>query len=85
MFGNAKAIAAIARLANKQELALMYDAKAVRLRELVEQQLWDQDARFFKARLDTNQLASVREEIGFTPGCLSCRSPGMGSRLPGSN
>lgn len=67
MFGNAKAIAAIARLAGKRELAQVYDAKAARLRELVEQQLWDKDAQFFKARLDTDQLASVREEIGFTP------------------
>ena len=48
MYGDARAIARIAELAGKADVAKEYQAKADRLRELVEQKLWDPRAKFFK-------------------------------------
>jgi hypothetical protein len=67
MFGNARAIAAIARLAGRPEVAQAYDRKAAELKRLVQAELWDPAAQFFKVRLDTGALSSAREEIGFIP------------------
>ncbi|HEY3455926.1 MAG TPA: glycosyl hydrolase family 65 protein [Bryobacteraceae bacterium] len=67
MYGNAVAIAAIARMAGKPSIAAEFDKKARNLRALVEQKLWDREAVFFKSRLDTGKLADVREIIGYTP------------------
>jgi hypothetical protein len=78
MYANANAIAAIARMAGKQDLVREYEDKAARLRTLVEQQLWDGDAVFFKALLDTGKLATVREEIGFTPWLFNLPEPNRG-------
>lgn len=78
MYGNAKAIAAIARLASKPDVAGEYEAKAARLRDLVQAKLWDPDAGFFKALLDTGELATVREEIGYTPWLFELPEPKRG-------
>jgi hypothetical protein len=67
MFGNARAIAAIARLAGRDDLARAFDAKAAELRRLVQASLWDPAARFFKVRLENDGLSGAREEIGFIP------------------
>lgn len=50
MYGNAKAIAAIARLADRDEVAKAFEAKAARLRRLVVESMWDPEAKFFKVR-----------------------------------
>jgi hypothetical protein len=78
MYGNAVAIAAIARVAGEPQLAREFADKATRLRSLVQEQLWDGDAAFFKARLDTGKLATVREEIGFTPWFFHLPEPNRG-------
>lgn len=67
MYGNAVAIAAIARMAGKASVAAEFEKKARNLRALVEQKLWDREAVFFKSLLDTGKLADVREIIGYTP------------------
>jgi hypothetical protein len=67
MFGNARAIAAIARQANKPRLAEEFEARAAELRRLTLAQLWDSEARFFKVRLQDNGLSDAREAIGFIP------------------
>lgn len=67
MYGNAVAIAGIARLAGRVGLALEYERKAHALKQLVEEKLWNRDRKFFEALLETGQLAGVREAIGFTP------------------
>jgi len=67
MFGNARAIAAIASMAGKQTVAREYGDKAARLKELVEQRLWNQDAGFFETLLESGEFAPVRESIGYTP------------------
>jgi hypothetical protein len=67
MFGNARGIAALARLIGRAELAREYDAQAEQLRQLVLDQLWDTEAGFFKVRLESGPLADAREAIGFIP------------------
>ena len=67
MFGNARAIAAIAAMAGKPALASEYQAKAARLKDLTQRQLWSTDAAFFETRLENGEFAPVRENIGYTP------------------
>jgi hypothetical protein len=67
MFGNAKAIAAIATLQGKLDVAQEYEAKAARLRQLVHAHLWNSRDSFFEALLESGKTAGVREEIGLTP------------------
>ena len=67
MFANARAIAAIARLANKDDVATEYERKAADLKRLTQATLWDASARFFKVRLDNGLFSDAREEIGLIP------------------
>jgi hypothetical protein len=67
MYGNADAIARIGALAGKGEVEREYRAKAERLKALVHERLWDREASFFETRLESGELAGVRENIGFTP------------------
>ncbi len=68
-FGDALAIARIADLAGKTNLAREYREKAATLKKLVQEKLWDADAQFFKVlpRGENKSLAKVREQHGFTP------------------
>lgn len=67
MFGNAQAIAKIARLAGNETLAVEFDAKAAQLKNLVQTQLWNSDAGFFEVLRDDGKFSGAREEIGFIP------------------
>jgi hypothetical protein len=67
MYGNAAALALLAERAGRQDLAAEFAAKARRLKELVQAHLWDEQARFFKVRLEGDGLADVRELLGYTP------------------
>lgn len=73
MYGNAIALARIAKVAGNAELEATYTKKAEGLRKIVEQRLWDQDARFFKVRFvhpgraTNDTLCDAREAIGFIP------------------
>jgi len=67
MFGNAKAIAAIARWAKRDDVARTFDDKAANLKQLVQKNLWDNPAKFFKAQTGANGLCDAREELGFIP------------------
>jgi Trehalase len=67
MYGNARAIADIAQLADNKSLEDEFDAKATQLRTLMEESLWNADASFFEVRRDNGKLSDVREEIGFIP------------------
>lgn len=67
MYGNALAIAAVADLAGKPEVAADYRAKAAALKALVQDKLWDAEAKFFKVRFEDGSLSDAREEIGFIP------------------
>ena len=67
MFGNAQALANIAKLAGNRKLAHEFSAKAADLQQLVAKQLWNADAQFFEVRRDDGRFADVREETGFLP------------------
>jgi len=67
MFANARALATIAEWADRGDIAREFHAKAARLKKLVQTHLWDRQANFFKARLEGDGLADVREQLGYTP------------------
>ena len=67
MYGNARAIASIARLAGNRQLAAEFDAKAGQLRRLVEEKLWNPADNFFEVLRDDGKFSNAREELGFIP------------------
>jgi hypothetical protein len=67
MFGNAQAIANIARLAENKKIQAEFTVKAVQLKKLVQENLWNDGANFFEAVHTNGNFAGVREEIGFIP------------------
>lgn len=67
MFGNARAIASIARLAGDNKLATEFDAKAEQLRHLMQEKLWNSSAGFFEVLHTNGTFSDAREEIGFIP------------------
>jgi hypothetical protein len=78
MFANARAIAAIARLANNPKITSEFDAKAAELKRLTQETLWDGEAKFFKVRLDNGNYSSAREETGFVPWMFNLPDSGKG-------
>ena len=78
MFGSARAIANIARLAGKEPIAREYEDRAAPLRRRVQELLWDPRARFFETRLESGKLSGVREEMGFTPWYFDLPEAGRG-------
>jgi hypothetical protein len=67
MYGNALAIAQVAKLAGKPEMASTYEAKAASIKKAVQEILWDPQAQFFKQQWPDGYLGSFREEIGYVP------------------
>ena len=69
MYGDATAIAKIAALAGKRELAAYYQTKADTIKELVQAKLWDRKAKFFKILPEGQGKtpADVREIQGYIP------------------
>ncbi len=68
MYGDAVAIAKMAVLAGREEVAKRYREKAERIKTLVQTRLWDRDAEFFKTLpRDKQSLVDVRELHGYTP------------------
>jgi len=80
MYGDARAIAAIAERAGKAEVAAAYREKAERIKRLVMEKLWDDDATFFKVlpRGETAKKVDVRELHGFTPWYFNLPDKGKG-------
>ncbi len=65
MAANALAIARIAALAGRSEVANSFNEKHDSLRSKLIAELWDDDAKFFKVRLEDGELSDVREAIGY--------------------
>lgn len=68
MYGNAKAISELNKLAGNTAKAKLFAAKADTLKKLIESRLWNDKHDFFetlKEKGDT--LAQAREQIGFIP------------------
>lgn len=68
MYGDAKAIAAISRMAGDEDQAKLFEEKAAELKRLVQEKLWDEEAEFFKVLPEEGKpLVDVRELVGYTP------------------
>lgn len=67
MYGNALAIARLAEIAGNDSLVDVYEKRAAELKELVHNNLWDDEAAFFKAYTEGKELSDAREAIGFIP------------------
>lgn len=78
MYGNATALAAIARVAGRGELARDFDAKAAHLRPLLLKTLWNPELKFFGSVNEQLVPIAVREEIGFIPWYFHLPEPGKG-------
>ncbi len=66
MYGNAKALAAIADKLGRADEKALYESKAKEIKDLVQGRLWNVDSEFFETvRGDT--CAQVREAIGYIP------------------
>jgi len=76
MCANAMAISKMAEMAGRDAIAREYARKASRLRSLIHELLWDEQAQFFKVRHPDGELADVREEIGFIPWYFNLPQPG---------
>lgn len=67
MTANAQAIAEIAKLAGRAELASEFAGKAETLHRRFVEYLWDEEAIFYKVRFENGGFSSAREAIGFIP------------------
>jgi len=78
MYGNAQAIANVATLAGRPDVARQFDQKAADLKRLTQASLWDDQAKFFKVRFEKGGLSNAREEIGFIPWMFELPDSGRG-------
>jgi len=79
MYGDAVAIAKIAGLTGKKELATNYQAKAAKIKRLVLDKLWDRKERFFKTLpRKADNLVDVRELLGYVPWYFNLPDKGKG-------
>lgn len=67
MYGNAMALDKIAVLLGDKTLADKYKNKAIVLKKLVQDSLWNASSLFFETRKAKGGSSNVREAIGFTP------------------
>jgi Mannosylglycerate hydrolase MGH1-like glycoside hydrolase domain/Glycosyl hydrolase family 65, C-terminal domain len=67
MYGNAVALAKIENIAVRGEHAEKYLQKANTIKNLIQSLLWNPEDGFYETRESTNEIADVREEIGFIP------------------
>jgi hypothetical protein len=84
MYGDARAIAAIAQKAGKQDIQDQYTAKAETIRKLVLQNLWDPKDQFFKTLPRSEKetaLVDVRELNGYTPWYFHLPEPNKGYEI----
>ena len=79
MYGDAMAIAKIANLAGRKEIAKEYSERAAEIKSLVLVKLWDNEAKFFKVRpRNKPDLVDVREQLGYTPWYFNLPDSGKG-------
>jgi hypothetical protein len=76
MYANAVAISKVAEIAGRQAITREYAQKAEKLKALIHDLMWDEEAAFFKVRHPNGTLANVREEIGFIPWYFNLPKPG---------
>ncbi|MFC0512918.1 glycosyl hydrolase family 65 protein [Mucilaginibacter angelicae] len=67
MYGNAVALSKMAALTGNDSLKTKYTQKAIDLKKLVQDSLWNDSASFFEVRKPDGHFADAREELGFIP------------------
>jgi hypothetical protein len=67
MAANADAIAKVAKLAERNDIAEEFSQKARDLRGKLNAELWDPEAKFFKVKTADGKFSDAREQIGFIP------------------
>lgn len=67
MYGNADALSKIAAVLGVDSIQQKYAAKAAILKKLVIEELWDDQATFFKVKYEKGGFADAREAIGLIP------------------
>ncbi len=75
MAANARALAAIAALAGRNDVAAQYQATYESLRQNLIAAMWDNRAAFFKVRFANGGLSNAREAIGFIPWTFNLAGP----------
>lgn len=79
MYGDAVAIAKIAGLVGRDDIAAKYKAEADRIKRLVLDKLWDEEAKFFKTLgRNKTELVDVRELLGYVPWYFNLPDDGKG-------
>jgi hypothetical protein len=79
IYADAIAIAKIASVTGEKDIQREFTQKAEQLKRLVLENLWDEEATFFKTRSETdNRLADVRELQGYTPWYVNLPPDKMG-------
>jgi len=78
MYGDVVAIAKIATIAGRTDVANEYQAKANQIKELLQENLWDDKAKFFKVMGEDRKLVDVCELHGFTPWYFNLPNKGKG-------
>jgi len=82
MYADATAIARIAAIMGKKDIADYFTAKAGEIKKLVQEKLWDNEAKFFKTLPRNNRmLVDVREQHGFTPWYVNLPNPDAGYEI----
>ncbi|MHC4361296.1 MAG: MGH1-like glycoside hydrolase domain-containing protein [Planctomycetota bacterium] len=76
MYADAKAVAKIAELTGRHDIAKKYAEKAAKLKKMVQDILWDSEAKFFKVLLEDGNLCDAREAIGYVPWCFNLPDAG---------
>ncbi|CAN5261126.1 hypothetical protein BH09BAC4_BH09BAC4_46540 [soil metagenome] len=67
MYGNAKALSAMAELVKNDTLQTIYQRQAAELKKLTLDSLWNKSANFFEVKLEKGGFSNAREAIGFIP------------------
>ncbi|MFA5469690.1 MAG: glycosyl hydrolase family 65 protein, partial [Bacteroidales bacterium] len=67
MYGNALALSKMFSLSGDNQKSTLYAAKADTLKDLVQNNLWHPERKFFETRWVNGQLAQAREAIGYIP------------------
>ena len=75
MTAGARAVSRIAAMAGRVDLEEEFAEKANLLQSRWMNYLWDEDAQFFKVRLENGQFSTAREAIGFIPWAFHLAEP----------
>lgn len=67
MYGNARALAAMARLKGDEQAAATYEAKADTIKSYLDTALWNPEKEFYETVKEGGSYAGVREAIGYIP------------------